>query len=272
MGGTLYMSAGLETHGFDMRYRALAIAAVLASGTSIIPAYADQPRAVVELFTSQGCSSCPPADRLMGQLSRDPSLVALSLPVDYWDYIGWKDTLALHGHTTRQRAYAAVRGERQIYTPQAMINGVDDALGSNKGAIERAIVQTRRSSAPLALPVTVTVTGGEISVSVPAASGEHRDGVVWLCPVSSEVPVKIGRGENSGRTITYHNVVRRWVKLGQWNGTAQTFRTRLADLADERFSLADVDRVAVLVQSGGASKPGLMLGAALEPLPAAAAR
>jgi len=266
------MLACLETHGFDMKYRALAIAAVLASGASMIPAYADQPRAVVELFTSQGCSSCPPADRLMGQLSRDSSLVALSLPVDYWDYIGWKDTLALHGHTTRQRAYAAARGERQIYTPQAMINGIDDALGSDKGAIERAITQTRRSPDSLALPVTVTVTGGEISVSVPGASSERRDGVVWLCPVSGEVSVKISRGENRGRTITYHNVVRRWVKLGEWNGTAQTFKTKLADLADGKFSLADVDHLAVLVQSGGASKPGLMLGAALEPLPAAAAR
>ncbi len=255
-----------------MRYRALAIAAVLACGTSAVPAFADQPRAVVELFTSQGCSSCPPADRLMGQLARDPSLVALSLPVDYWDYIGWKDTLALRGHTTRQRAYAAARGVQQIYTPQAMINGIDDALGSDKRAIERTIAQTRRSAEPLALPLSVDVSGDEISVSVPAAGDEHRNGVVWLCPVSSEVEVKIGRGENRGRTITYHNVVRRWVKLGEWNGTAQTFKAKLADLADDRFALADVDRLAVLVQSGGGSRPGLMLGAALEPLRQAATR
>ena len=266
------MPAGPETHGFDMRYRALAIAAVLACGTSVIPAQAGQPRAVVELFTSQGCSSCPPADRLMGQLSRDPSLVALSLPVDYWDYIGWKDTLALHGHTTRQRAYAAAHGVGQIYTPQAMINGIEDALGSNRRAIESAIAQTRRSAGPLALPVSVAVSGGEISVKVPSASDGHRSGVVWLCPVTSKVSVKIGRGENRGHTITYYNVVRRWVKLGEWNGTAQTFRTKLAGLADDRFSLSDVDRLAVLVQSGGASKPGLMLGAALEPLPASAVR
>ena len=208
----------------------------------------------------------------MGQLARDPSLVALSLPVDYWDYIGWKDTLALHGHTTRQRAYAAARGVQQIYTPQAMINGIDDALGSNRRAIENAIAQTRRGASPLALPVSVAVSGGEISVKVPAAGDAHRSGVVWLCPVSSEVSVKIGRGENRGHTITYYNVVRRWVKLGEWNGTAQSFRAKLADLADDGFKLADVDRLAVLVQSGGASKPGLMLGAVLEPLPAAAVR
>jgi hypothetical protein len=246
--------------------------AVLLCGGAVTPAGADQPRAVIELFTSQGCSSCPPADRLMGEFARDPSLVALSLPVDYWDYIGWKDTLALPGHTTRQRAYAGVRGVRQIYTPQAMINGVGDALGSDKGAVESTIAKTRRSAEPLALPVSLSVSGGEVTVSVPAAVDEQRSGTVWLCPVSSEVPVKIGRGENRGRTITYHNVVRRWVKLGEWNGAAQTFKASLADLADDKLSLRDVDRLAVLVQSGAASRPGLMLGAALEPLPGAAVR
>jgi hypothetical protein len=272
MGGRPYMPAGPKTHGFDMKYRTFALAAVLACAMSAIPAHADQPRAVVELFTSQGCSSCPPADRLMGQLSRDPSLVALSLPVDYWDYIGWKDTLALHGHTTRQRAYAAARGVQQIYTPQAMINGIDDALGSDKRAIERTIAQTHRSAKPLALPVSISVSGDDVSVSLPAASDGHRNGLIWLCPVSSEVKVKIGRGENRGRTISYYNVVRRWVKLGEWNGTAQTFEAKLADLADDKFALTDVDRLVVLVQSGGTSRPGIMLGAALEPLPAAAVR
>lgn len=255
-----------------MRYRYFAMVAVLLCGAATTPAVAEQPRAIIELFTSQGCSSCPPADRLMGDLARDPTLIVLSLPVDYWDYIGWKDTLALHGHTTRQRAYASASGVRQIYTPQAMINGVDDALGSDKGAIERTIAKTRRSAEPLSLPVSVTVSGGDVLVSVPAAVDEQRSGVVWLCPVSSNVPVKIGRGENRGRTITYHNVVRRWMKLGEWNGTAQTFKASMSALADDNFSLSDVDRLAVLVQSGGASKPGLMLGAALEPLPAAAVR
>src|SRR5690554_4268067 len=100
------MPAGVETCG--MKFRAIAFAAVFVSGMGSLPAKADPVRAVVELFTSQGCSSCPPADRLLGELSSDPSLIALSLPVDYWDYIGWKDTLALHGHTTRQRAYAGM--------------------------------------------------------------------------------------------------------------------------------------------------------------------
>lgn len=255
-----------------MKFRAIAFAAAFVSGMGSLPAGAEPVRAVVELFTSQGCSSCPPADRLLGELSSDPSLIALSLPVDYWDYIGWKDTLALHGHTTRQRAYAGMRGVRQIYTPQAVINGVADALGSDRDAIESTIAKTRRSDEPLALPVSISVSDGEVTVNVAASTDDQRSGIVWLCPVTSKVAVKIDRGENRGRTITYHNVVRRWVKLGEWNGTAQTFKASLASLGNNNLSLRDVDRLAVLVQRGGTASPGLMLGAALQPLPAAAVR
>ena len=96
-----------------------------------------EPRAVIELFTSQGCSSCPPADKLAGELARDPSIIVMSLPIDYWDYLGWKDTLALPGHTKRQRAYAQARGDREVYTPQVVVNGVAHVLGSDKDAIEQ---------------------------------------------------------------------------------------------------------------------------------------
>src|SRR5271167_2001384 len=101
-----------------------------------------EPRAVVELFTSQGCSSCPPADKLLGEFAADPSLVAVSVPIDYWDYLGWKDTLASPGHTARQRAYAHVRGDRQVYTPQIVVNGSVHVLGSDRAAVDKAIAQT----------------------------------------------------------------------------------------------------------------------------------
>jgi len=91
-----------------------------------------EPRAVIELFTSQGCSSCPAADKLIAEYSRDPSVIALSLAVDYWDYLGWKDTLALSGHSNRQRAYAKARGDREVYTPQVVVDGAVHALGSDK--------------------------------------------------------------------------------------------------------------------------------------------
>src|SRR5215468_7884684 len=103
------------------------LAAVAAFATTEASA---EPRAVIELFTSQGCSSCPPADKLLGELARDPSIVALSLPIDYWDYIGWKDTLAKPRHTARQRSYAKSRGDGEVYTPQVVINGVARAVGS----------------------------------------------------------------------------------------------------------------------------------------------
>ena len=108
---------------------------------------------------------------MLGELSRDPSLVTLTLPVDYWDYLGWKDTLALHGHSDRQRAYAEARGDREVYTPQVVINGVVHVLGSDRAAIEKAIAQTRHNSAVLALPVSMSVADAKVTVNVSAAQG-----------------------------------------------------------------------------------------------------
>ena len=216
-----------------------------------------EPRAVIELFTSQGCSSCPPADKLIAEYAHDPSVIALSLAVDYWDYLGWKDTLALGGHSNRQRAYAKARGDRQVYTPQAVIDGAVHALGSDKTAIEQAIRQTRERVAALALPVTLVQAGDKLTVTVPAAKDETAQAEVWLCPITKSVPVSISRGENSGRTITYTNVVRRWIRLGDWTGKAETFNVPIKDV-----QTGDIDSVAVMVQSGVASAPKLMLGAA----------
>jgi hypothetical protein len=230
-----------------------AAVAVLAIGA--LPAGAE-PRAVVELFTSQGCSSCPPADRLLGELAHDPSLVAMSLPIDYWDYIGWKDTLAKPRHAARQRFYAKTRGDGEVFTPQVVVNGLTHAVGNDKGAIEQAIAQSRRDGAALSLPVKLAIADGQLNVSVLGANSASASGEVWLCALGKEIPVAIGRGENSGHTVTYHNVVRRWVKLGDWTGTARNFTVPLAD-----FEAADA--MAVIVQGGTADRPGTMLGAAL---------
>jgi hypothetical protein len=247
-----------------MSYRHIALSAALV-GTALLAsstAFAGEPRAVIELFTSQGCSSCPPADKLLGELSRDPSLVTMSLPVDYWDYLGWKDTLALRGHSDRERAYANARGDREVYTPQVVVDGVVHVLGSDKAAIEHAIAETRRTRSPLTLAVSVAVADGKVQVKVPAANEELATAEVWLCPISGKVRVVIERGENHGRTLTYYNVVRRWVKLGEWSGKAESFSVPVASLPNGHYSLKDIDSVAVLVQSGVAAKPGLMLGAA----------
>ncbi len=234
----------------------------MAAPAAIVPALAGGPRAVIELFTSQGCSSCPPADKLLGELAHDPTLLTMSLPVDYWDYLGWKDTLALHGHSDRERAYANARGDREVYTPQVVVNGIAHVLGSDKAAIEKAIAQTRAADTPLTLPVTIAVADGKVTVTVPAGKDEQRGGEVWLCPITNKAPVAIGRGENNGHTLTYYNVVRRWVKLGDWTGKAATFSVPVADIPDADYSLKDIDQLAVIVQSGNAAKPGVMLGAA----------
>jgi len=247
-----------------MKRRVVALTFAAASMAALAqPVAAGEPRAVIELFTSQGCSSCPAADKLLGELAHDPSLIALSLPVDYWDYLGWKDTLALHGHSIRQRAYAAERGDRAVYTPQAVINGMVHALGSDKAAIEKAIAQTRAQDAPLRVPVDVSVADGKVTVTLPANETVHGKADVWLCPVASRIPVNVQHGENGGHTLTYYDVVRRWVKLGEWSGKAQTFSVPLSDV---RKGENDIDRIAVLVQSVPDGKPGLMLGAAAENL------
>jgi hypothetical protein len=219
------------------------------------------PRALLELFTSQGCSSCPPADKLLGEFAKDPSVVALSLPIDIWDYLGWKDTLALPGHAARQRAYAEMRGDRQIYTPQMIVNGSMHVLGSDRTAIERVIAQTDRNPAVMSVPVLLSTADGDLTVTVKSISGVHADGEVWLCPLSTALAVAVGRGENRGRTITYHNVVRAWHKLGEFSGTESTWSVPLTAIES-----GEVDAAAVMVQEGTRAKPGIVLGAAFSPL------
>jgi hypothetical protein len=233
---------------------------------SFTVARAGEPRAVLELFTSQGCSSCPPADKLVGELSGDPSLVALSVPIDYWDYLGWKDTLASPAHSARQRAYSRVRGDRQVYTPQIVVNGSTHVLGSDRTAVERAIAQTDQKSGVMSLPIELAIggagtSGQSLNVQVESAENEHAAGEVWLCPLSKSVEVEIGRGENRGSTITYHNVVRGWVKLGDWSGAKSNWQVPVSQIATD-----GVDAAAVLVQEGSRDKPGIILGAAYLPL------
>jgi hypothetical protein len=248
---------------FDMGRCGVAFSVALAVVASSATVFAgERPRAVVELFTSQGCSSCPPADKLAGELASDPSLIVMSLAIDYWDYLGWKDTLALPGHANRQRAYAAVRGDREVYTPQAVVNGVTHVIGNDKGALESAIAQ-RPASDTLMVPVTLSLTASQLTVAI-AAAGKPVNAEVWLCPISHRVSVEITRGENRGHTITYTNVVRHWVRLGDWNGTAHTFNVAAADFAGDA-----IDEVAVVVQSGDVKHPGVMLGAAMTPVHAA---
>ena len=237
---------------------ALGVCAIVAV---IRPAHAE-PRAVVELFTSQGCSSCPPADKVLGELAKDPSVIALSLPIDYWDYLGWKDTLADSRFSARQKAYSQMRGDRDVYTPQVIVNGAAHVIGSDRARIEGAIKDTGKTDKVMSVLVTMSLSGKQLTVSVAAGKeGAPAQGEVWLCSISKSVPISIGRGENRGREIVYHNVVRNLLKVGDWNGNPESWTLPLDSVMRD-----GIDAAAVLVQDGNRDRPGPMLGAAFTSL------
>ena len=175
---------------------------------------------VVELYTSQGCSSCPPADKILGELAKNKNIISLTFNVDYWDYLGWRDTLGSNKHTKRQQAYAANRGSRQIYTPQMVVNGHVDVVGSRRSRVEAALA--KEASRGPRVPMTLTDNGSEIIINVadsPSASLAQK-ATIWVLVTSPEVSVPIKRGENRGKNITYHNVVRQMIPAGMWTGKA----------------------------------------------------
>jgi len=219
----------------------------------LVPPALAGPIAVVELFTSQGCSSCPPADALLSELAKRSELVALTFPVDYWDYLGWKDTLAHPAFTVRQRAYAHGRSDRQVYTPQAIVNGTKPCVGSDQAQIE-ALIAASRSGPSLPVEVSAVEHDGTVAVEVAAASGQPAADV-WVLPVVRSRTVSIGRGENGGRTVTYANVVRGLTRIGEWRGETTRLEVPLA------VARGDGDGYVVLVQVTRGTKPAAILGA-----------
>ena len=215
---------------------------------------------VLELFTSQGCSSCPPADRILGELARNPDTLALSFPVDYWDYIGWKDTLAAPTYTARQRAYALATGKGQVYTPQIVVNGLADVVGSDLPAIERAERETSKRGV-LSVPLSIAERDGKIHVAIGAAeAASPRAAGVYLIAFARSRTVTVQRGENAGATLTYANVVRGITKLGDWNGAAVDLE---ADLSQAHLDGAN--SYAVILQAGARAQPSAILAAARGP-------
>ena len=217
---------------------------------------------VVELYTSEGCSSCPPADHWLSGLKGRDDVVALAFHVDYWDNLGWKDRFASPAYTARQAEWRARLKARFVYTPQVIVNGAAHVIGSDRARIEGAIHDTGKTSAVMSVPVTMTLSGRQLTVSV--AAGKETtpaQGEVWLCSISKSVPISISRGENRGREIVYHNVVRNLLKVGEWNGSAESWTVPLDSVMRD-----GIDAAAVLVQDGSRDKPGPMLGAAFTPL------
>ncbi len=181
------------------------------------PASAQSP-VVVELFTSQGCSSCPPADKLMHELAKRDDVIALALHVDYWDYIGWKDEFADPAYSDRQRGYAMEAGRRSVYTPQMIINGTTDIVGARPMDLSKAIAEHAARSTGVTLDV---VRRGDV-VSVLASSTQpHPQMLVHMVRYQPERTSKITRGENAGQTLSYAHVTEDWKILREWDGLTQ---------------------------------------------------
>jgi hypothetical protein len=236
-------------------WKGLAAIAALALAT---PAAALDRPAVVELFTSQGCSSCPPADALLGDIAHERSdVVVLSFPVDIWDYIGWKDTLAKPEFTARQKHYAQSRGDHQVYTPQVIIDGAVHGVGSDKQQVTSLVESTSATRHAVGAPMKISESDGMVVVDLGAGSGDIGHGAgVWLLRVTKSKAVSVGRGENRGRQLTYTNVVRSMVRMGQWMGAPSRFEIPLPEARTD-----DADGYVVIVQKSWGDVLGPILAA-----------
>jgi hypothetical protein len=208
---------------------------------------------VVELFTSEGCSSCPPADRFAGELSTVPGILTLSFHIDYWDYIGWRDPFASPLFSQRQRDYSKNLPLRYVYTPQMVVDGRYDVVGFHRDDVFAAI-QRAAADQP---DIVMTLDPATARLSVPAGPAPAEGATLWLAFYDRQKSSNVTRGENAGRRLTHYNVVRDLQPLGTWSGDAMEIDLGLA-AADDR------DACAVLLQSGTA---GPVLSAVTMALP-----
>jgi hypothetical protein len=177
-----------------------------------------QQAVVVELYTSQGCSACPPADAFLGELAKDPRVIPLALHVDYWDYIGWADSFAQPGFTRRQHAYAKATGSKMVYTPQLIIAGqVADQDHGVEGIWQQIEAQSQVASE---VDLVLERQGDSLTIRAKALVAQDHPLSVQLVRYRPQEDVLIERGENAGQAITYHNVVTSWERLAEWDGQA----------------------------------------------------
>lgn len=196
----------------------LAVALVAAFAALVTPLRAQENPVVVELYTSQGCSSCPAADALLHELAERDDVIALALHVDYWDYIGWKDPFGHPAHAERQRAYAAQGNRRSIYTPEMVVQGVTDIVGAKPMKLAKAIAEHARVASKVRLDLARD--GDTLRISARTLSGPQGDMTVHMLRYSPLETTQIKRGENAGKTLKYANVVEGWTVLGTWDGAS----------------------------------------------------
>jgi hypothetical protein len=239
---------------------AIAIAAHIAWGGT---ALAEQRPAVVELFTSQGCSDCPPADAFLGDLAQRKDVIALAYHIDYWDRLGWKDVFSSHEATLRQYAYSRAMNLDGVYTPEMVIDGQIDAIGSRRDEVMAKLKATPHDG----VPITLTREGHDIVIRIgmnsaaqvtKTAASDAKAGDVVVVAYSDAAETQVPRGENAGQTLREFNIVRGFWSVGAWNGSAQELRFDAGKLPQ------GATRLAVLVQAPG---PGAILGATAQTIP-----
>jgi hypothetical protein len=242
------MEAGMARYGKWTGGLAAALALAATAGGALAEPVQQSP-VVVELFTSQGCSSCPPANANLTAIADRPDVLALSFGVTYWDYLGWKDSFAKPEFTNRQYAYVQALHRATAYTPQMVVNGAMDLIGNSAEELDR-FIDTARKDAAAAAP-SIAFDSGKVILGAGAAPEDGAD--VWLVRYDPNiVQVPVARGENGGRTLPHKNVVRAFTRLGGWTGERTSF-----DLPAAPNGL----RTAVLVQS---AYTGPILAAAIE--------
>ncbi|MEM8877193.1 MAG: DUF1223 domain-containing protein [Pseudomonadota bacterium] len=240
--------------------RSLTVATLLAASSFAVDrdAYAfDAARkanAVAELFTSQGCSSCPPADALWKELAKRDDVLMLTLPIDYWDHLGWRDTMARPEHTARQKAYAAGERRGRIFTPEALINGRHSVVGSDRRAVIRTLDAATRETRDL---LRVKSTDGGVTVQV---ADINEPVTLWMVVYRKQTEISVARGENGGRTLAYVNVVERMDPVDGLAGTVVAGGTDLT-LPSDRIALEKDQNCALILQKGTPQDPGPMLSA-----------
>ena len=242
-----------------MRILLTAAVALSLSATAFATAAAGARPVVVELFTSQGCSSCPPADAFMEELTKTDGVVAITLPVDIWDYLGWRDSFAKHEFTVRQQTYAPNLPSRSVYTPQMVVGGMGDVVGSRRDDALQMIAAQAAKDMPGA-EVKLSLFEGTLVIEIPESQKLLGvEATIWVARLASSRAVEIGGGENSGKSITYSNVARELTPIGLWRGEAVRLEAPAKSEIGEAY-----DRLAVIVQR---NDQGPILGAAIIDLP-----
>jgi hypothetical protein len=213
------------------------------------------PKGVVELFTSQGCSSCPPADAALNKLIDQGDVIALAYHVDYWDYLGWKDTFSSRNNTERQYGYAKTLKRNNVFTPQVVINGAADANGGDFNAINNGLDRAKNANAGLVVPVSARVDGKVLHISIGSGKGAGDIVIVYYAPT---VDITIERGENAGKTVRYSRSVTEISTVGMWEGKAMTLSLPMSVMKEGAHG-----GCAILLQEKNAQgDPAAILGAA----------